>query len=164
MARGYAVPFNGTITNAGADTDLFSLQAGDDTPITVWGFLLGQTSELGDAAEESLRITIKFMPATWTVGSGGSSVTAVAPSADPSGSTWGATVRTNDTTVGTTSGTAVVRHDSAWNERNSPYDFFFPNDMFAPVARQATALVVRNETTAADDLTGCCTCWFAEGG
>ena len=165
MPRGYAVTLNGTITNAGGDTDLFSGQAGDDLPITLMGWCLGQTSEVSDAAEENLRITCRYMPATWTVGSGGNAVTALAAPADAGGgATWGATVRTNDTTVGTTSGTARVYDDRGWNERNTPYDFFFPDDRWAPCARQATALVLRQETTAADDYTGCFTFWFSEGG
>lgn len=162
MGRGYSVPLNGTISNAGGDTDLFSLQPADDVPIRLWGFLISQISEVGDAAEEGLRLTIRYLPATFTVGSGGSAVTAASPTADPAGTVWSATVRTNDTTVATTNGTGLIRHEAGWNERNSPYDFFFPNELFAPMARQGAGLVLRNETTAADDLTGCATCWFEE--
>lgn len=162
MPRGYAITLNGTITNSGGDTDLFSGQAGDDVPIRYWGQLLSQISEVGDTAEEGLRITVKYFPATWTVGSGGNSVSAISPCADPAGSAWSMTARTNDTTVGTTNGTALVRKDLGWNERNTPYDFFFPNDMFAPMARQGAALVCRQETTAADDYTGCFTFWVEE--
>lgn len=162
MGRGYSVPYNGTITNAGGNTDVFSVQPADDIPVRVWGFLLSQISEVGDSAEEGLRFTLKYLPATYTVGSSGSSVTAVSPAGDPAGTAWSATVRTNDTTVGTTSGTALIRHEAGWNERNSPYDFFFPSELFAPTARQATALALVQETTAADDYTGCFTLWFEE--
>lgn len=162
MGRGYSVPLSGTITNAGGNTDVFSLQPADDVPIRLWGFLLSQISEVGDTAEEGLRFTVSYLPATFTVGSGGAAVTAVSPAADPAGQVWSATVRTNDTTVATTSGTLLVRHDAGWNERNSPYDFFFPSELFAPMARQATGLTLRQETTAADDYTGSFTCWFEE--
>lgn len=162
MPRGYAVTLNGTITNAGGNVDLFSGQAADDIPIRLWGNVLSQISEVGDAAEEGLRITHKYFPATWTVGSGGNAVTAVSPNNEPSGTVWGMTARTNDTTVGTTSGTAIVRGEFGWNERNSPWDFFYPNELWAPMARQGTALVVCQETTAADDYTGCFTVWVEE--
>lgn len=162
MGRGYAVTLNGTITNAGGNTDLGSFQPADDVPIRLWGFLLSQISEVGDAAEEGLRVTVLYLPATFTVGSGGNAVTAVSPSNDPAGTVWSMTARTNDTTVATTSGTALTRHDVGWNVRNTPYDFFFPNETFAPMARQGTGLVVRQETTAADDYTGSFTFWVEE--
>lgn len=162
MPRLYAIPFNGTITNSGGDTDLFSVQPADDIPVAIAGFSLGQISEVGDAAEEGLRCTIRYLPATFTVGSGGNSVSAVSPTNDPAGTTFGATIRTNDTTVATTSGTALIRHEAGWNERATPYDFFFPDISFMPGARQATGLVLREETTAADDLTGCMTLWVLE--
>ena len=162
MARGYAVTLNGTITNAGADTDLGSFQPADDVPIRMWGFLLSQISEVGDAAEEGLRITVKYLPATFTVGSGGNAVTAISPCNDPAGTVWSMTARTNDTTVATSSGTVLIRQEIGWNERNSPYDFFFPNELFAPMARQGTGICVRQETTAADDYSGTFTFWIEE--
>ena len=58
MARIYFVPYTGTITNAGGNTDLFSIQPADDIPIRLRGFVLGNVSEVGDAAEEALRITV----------------------------------------------------------------------------------------------------------
>jgi hypothetical protein len=153
MARIYSVPFNGTVTNAGGNVDLFSLQPADDKPIRLRGLRLGQISEVGDAAEEGLRITVKRMPATFTVGSGGSSVTAAAPNSDPNGTVWGFTARVNDTTVATTSGTAQVLDEIGWNERNSPYETWYPDNDYCPGASQASAIVVVQETTAADDYT-----------
>ena len=77
MGRIYAVPFNGTLTNAGGNSDLLEVLPADDKPVKLRGFTLGQTSELGDAAEESLRITVQRFAATVTGGSGGSAVTPV---------------------------------------------------------------------------------------
>jgi hypothetical protein len=48
MGRIYTVPFNGTVTAAGTDTDLWSFQPADDKPIKLRGFTLGQISEVGD--------------------------------------------------------------------------------------------------------------------
>jgi hypothetical protein len=55
--------------------------------------------------------------------------------------------------VATTSGTAVTVAEIAWNERASPYEFWFPDERFCPIVKQGEGLVVRNQTTVADDLT-----------
>lgn len=153
MGRIYSVPFNGTVTASGGDTDLFSLQPADDKPIRLRGFILSQSSEVGDTAEEGLRVTVRRMGATFTVGSGGSSVTAAAPATDLGDTVWSMTARANDTTVATTSGTNQVWTDLCWNERLSPYDYWYPDRDFCPKAKQGEALIIRLETTPADDLT-----------
>lgn len=167
MSAIYAATYTGTITNAGGNVDLGSFSAADDSPISLRGFLLSQISEVGDAAEEGLEITVKKLVATMTVGSGGSAITACKPLSDyKGGSTWAMTARANDTTVGTSSGTLEISHEAGWNERNSPYDFFWPDDSFAPTLGQSganlTGIVVRQETTAADDYTGVFTFWVQE--
>lgn len=163
MGRLYAIPFNGTVTNAGGNTDLWSLQPADDIPIRLRGFTLGQISEVGDTAEEGLRITVTYLPATFTVGSGGSSVTATKPPSDPvGGADFSMTARTNDTTVATTSGTAIVRDEFGWNERNSPLEHYYPDIDFCPVARQGAGIVIRMETTPADDFTFSGVAWVEE--
>ncbi len=160
MGRIYAATYNGTITAAGGNTDLFSIQPADDKPIRVRGFRLSQISEVGDAMEEGLRVTLKRFPATYTVGSGGGA--AVSAPMDSADTAIGATVRANDTTVGTTSGTAVVLEEIGWNERNSPCDFWYPGPEFSPKAKQGEAIALVLETTLADDMTGCFTIWIEE--
>src|SRR6266550_9117845 len=106
MSRMYRVPYTGTITNAGGDTDLMALTPADDKPIRLVGWFLGQSSEFGDAQEESLRITLRHMTATVTV-TGGTGVTPVANrpgTADVAAA--GFTATANSTTVATTSGTS----------------------------------------------------------
>jgi hypothetical protein len=56
----------------------------------------------------------------------------------------------------------VVCAEFGWNERNSPYEIWFPDDRFAPKAKQAEALVIRQETTVADDVTCMATVWVEE--
>lgn len=153
MSRIYSVPFSGTVTNAGGNTDLWSLQPADDKKIRLRGFILGQISEVADAQEEGLRVTVNYLPAAFTVGSGGAAVTAVVPLGDRLGPVWGFTARTNDTTVATTSGTLVVDDEFGWNERNTPYEHWYPDERFCPEAAQGTGIVIRQETTAADDYT-----------
>lgn len=160
MGRIYSVSYQGTITNAGGDTDLLELLPADDKPVKLRGLLLSQISEVGDAAEEGLRISILRLPATVTSGTGGSAVTpAPMDSADAAA---GVAVECNNTTVATTSGTAVTVAEIGWNERNSPYEMWFPDDRFAPKAKQGEGLIVRQQTTAADDYTGCFTFWIEE--
>jgi hypothetical protein len=158
----YPITYNGTITAAGGDTDLLSVQPSDDRPCLLRGFLLSQISEVGDAAEEGLRITARRFTATVTVGSGGSAITAIPPANDEADRAWGFTARCNDTTVATTTGNNRVYLDVGWNERNSPYDFFWPDDDFCIKAKQTELALVRQETTAADDYTGCFTFWVEE--
>lgn len=160
MGRIYSVSYNGTITTAGGNTDLLSIQPADDKPIKLRGFRLSQISEVGDSAEEGLRVTVKRLAATFTVGSGGSAVTP-APM-DSANTAAGCTTRCNDTTVATSSGTTTVMEEIGWNERNSPCDFWYPDAEFSPKVKQGEGLVVCLETTLVDDMTGCFTFWLEE--
>lgn len=74
MSRLYTCAIeNGSITNANGDYDLFELDPADDKTIEICGWDLGQITELGDAAEEQLRLGI--VRGNATDGTGGSSVT-----------------------------------------------------------------------------------------
>lgn len=160
MGRIYAVPYQGTITNAGGDSDLLEILPADDKPCKLRGWSIGQTSEVGDAAEEGLRISVGRMSATVTSGSGGSAVTPVA--LDSADAAAGFAAECNNTTVATTSGALTILHEFAWNVRASPWDYWFPDERFCPKAKQGEALLVRLQTTAADDLSGCLTFWVEE--
>lgn len=160
MSRIYTVSYQGTITNAGGDSDLLEILPADDKPVKLRGFRLSQISEVGDTAEEGLRISVLRLPATVTSGSGGSAVTpAPTDSADAAA---GAACECNNTTVATTSSTAVTLEELGWNVRNSPCDFWYPDANFSPKAKQGEALIVRMQTTPADDFTGCFTFWIEE--
>lgn len=146
----YSIPYSGTLTAAGGDSDLLYILPADDKPCRLVGWILGQHSEVGDTAEENIRISIIRLPATVTVGSGGSAVTPVP--LDDVDSAAAFTARCNDTTVATTSGTAETKEESAWNERATPYERWWPDPTLRYTVRQASALVVRNQTTLADDM------------
>lgn len=150
MSRKYTVPYSGTLTNAGGDCDLFELTPTDDKPIRLRGLVLAQTSEVADAAEEGLRISIIHLGATVTSGSGGSAVTP-AP-VDLADSVAGFAAEANNTTVATSSGTSTTMYEFAWNIRISPMEMWWPDEQLAPLCRQGAALVVRCQTTAADDI------------
>lgn len=159
MGRIYTVSFSATVTAAGADTDLFEIAPADDKPVKLRGFLLSQISEVGDTAEEGLRISIIRLPATFTTGNGTGTTPAPMDSADAAA---GATCEVNGTTVATTSGTAVTMAELGWNNRNSPYEMWFPDDRFAPKVKQGEGMVIRMQTTLADDMTFCGTMWIEE--
>lgn len=160
MSRFYAVPFAGTVTNAGGDNDLFELAPASNKPVRLCGFTLGQTSEVADAAEEGVRISVIRMTATVT-GSNGTSTTPVPM--DGVDTAAGAACEVNGTTVATTSGTATTVCEMAWNIRNSPYEFWFPPE-FRPYAKNAEFIFVRMQTTLADDISFAGTFFFEETG
>jgi hypothetical protein len=164
MSRIYAVPFTGTLTTAGGNTDIWSFAPVANRSINLRGFTLGQTTEVGDLAEENVRVTVIRLPATFTVGSGGSAVTAVATPGSSLDTVWGTSVRTNDTTVATTSGTAQILDEFGWNIRNAPYEHWYPDERFCPGAFNGQGLVIRLESTLVDDITFSGTAWFQEEG
>lgn len=156
--RIYRVPFVATtVTNAGGNNDLWTLTPADDKPIHLMGFRLGQVSEVADAQEEGVDITIVHLAATVSAGTGGSAVTPVPRDPGISDLAAGFTARINDTAIATSSGTTTVMEPLGWNLRNTPFEVWFPDIDYAPTARQASALAIRMNTTLADDITfvGC---------
>lgn len=161
MSRRYSVPYSGTLTAAGTNSDLLSIQPAANKPVRLIGWTLGQTTEVQDANEENVRITIRRLAATFTVGSGGSAVTPVPFDGDDAAA--GLTARCNDTTVATSSGADTVCEELAWNIRNTPWEKQWPDPAAQWRAINGTGLIVRCETTVADDITICITFDIEEG-
>lgn len=159
MGRIYTVSFSATVTNAGGDVDLLELTPAAQKPCKLRGFSLAQISEVADAAEEGLRISVIMLPATVTSGNGTATTGRPMDSANVAA---GFAAETNGATVATTSGTAITLAEYGWNIRNSPYEVWFPDAEFAPKVKNAEALVVRQQTTAADDYTAAMTFWIEE--
>jgi hypothetical protein len=159
MSRIYTVSFAGTVTNAGGDTDLLELTPADDKPCKLRGMVLAQYSEFADAAEEAVRISVIRLPATVTSGNGTATTGQFLDDIDPAA---GFAAETNGTTVATTSGTGITLVETAWNLRNSPYEMWWPDAEYAPKVRQASALVVRMQSTLADDASLACTFYIEE--
>jgi hypothetical protein len=158
----YRVAYQGTLTAAGGDCDLFYLKPAADKPVRLRGFRLCQFSEVGDAQEENVRLSIIVLPATVTAGSGGTAVTPV-DCDRRANTTAGFTARCNDSTVATTSGTAATQEELAWNERNTPCEFRWLDEREMPNCANAEALVVRCQTAVADDVSIAITAWVEEG-
>lgn len=157
----FAIPWTGTVTNAGGNSDLWEILPGDDLPCKIRGLRLGNISEVGDAAEEGLVLRVIRMRATVTSGSGGSAGVPENVSRSNQAPTF--TSETNNTTVATTSGDTETIEYIGWNIRNSPFEIWYPDDEFAPKAVQGEGLFIRMDTTPADDFTFAGTLWVQEG-
>lgn len=151
MSRMYRVPFRGTLTNTGGNTDLIALTPADDKPIRLAGWMLGQSSEIGDAQEEALQLSVHHMTATVTV-TGGTSVTPV-PNRPGTDLAAGFTATANSTTVATTTGTDTSMEPLGWNLRATPWERFIPEEL-RPRALQTEYLIVRLDSTPTDDISG----------
>ena len=145
MGRVYAISFEGTAVTVAVD--FFEVTPADDKPVRLLGLLLSQSSDVGDAAEEILRI--KVIRGHTTSGSGGAAATP-AP-INPADAAAGAAAETLNTTIASV-GTTVDLLADAFNIR-SGYQFWWTPET-APIVSQAnTTAVVRLMAAPADSLT-----------
>lgn len=114
MGRMFSVGFTDITLNSA--TDLFELTVAANRPIKIWHWNVSQRSDLSDANEEVLLLTLKK---NVTAGSGGSSVTPVAADISIAAVT---TVNRTVTTAG--SGGAAYASPRGWNIR-VPEDHWF---------------------------------------
>ena len=149
MGRFYTVEItDGSILAADTDIDYFELTPADDKPIKLWGIFMHQDSDLGDANEEVLRWQV--IRGHTVTGSGGTS-----PTPRPlnrSDAAAGFTAETLNETIATT-GTTHVLHSSGWNIRVG-LDFWWPPETMPEASQADTTLIVRQLSTADDDITG----------
>lgn len=153
MGRMYTAQFNGVAVTA--QQDFFELVAPAEAAVLVHGFVLGQTTEAGDAEEEFLSILVKS--GQTTSGSGGTAPTPVPT--DFNSAAAGATTEVNNTTKAT-AGTIVTHHADAWNVRSQYLWLPSPEMRFhlAPSRRFTVELA----TTPADSITMNGTIYFEE--
>lgn len=119
----YTVPFAAVAVTAAQD--LWEIVAAANRLVVVHGWELSQSTETGDAQEESLAILVK--KGATTSGSGGTAPTPV-PLETNQGAA-GFTAEVNNTTKATT-GTITTVYATSWNVRATPYPW-----MFTPEAR-----------------------------
>jgi hypothetical protein len=142
-----------------AAQDFFEISPADDKPVLIHAVYLSQSSDVGDAAEEILRVTIKR--GHTSSGSGGSAFTPV-PLTSSAGAAAGAASEINNTTIAS-AGTAVVLHAETFNIRSGWV--YIPTPETRPGASQAnTTIVVRLEAAPADSLSMSGTLVFEELG
>lgn len=159
MAAGILYKFSApaagfTFTAAGGDADLLQIKPASGYPVQLLEFTVSQKSEVAEAQEEMLIITLRRMTATVT-DCNGTSVTAkpLASTRMPSAQCSGLY---NGATVATTTGSNDIIGIWAWNERATPFTVQLYNPMegeIGPLIRSGETLCIRVESTAADDLT-----------
>lgn len=108
--RIYSVPFSNT--SISAVQDLFSLQPGASTGIEIHEIRLGQITA---TSVGNLRLTFKRFSSTFSIGSGGSSVTPAKHNFNDAAAL--STARANDTTQ-TSAGTSVTIQADVYNVVN----------------------------------------------
>ena len=154
MPRVYTVQFNAVSISAAQDA--FELTPADDKPITLLGLVLGQYSDVGDAASENLGVKISRGWAT--SGSGGSSPTPVP--LDGIDTAAGFTAEVNNTTVAS-AGTEVVLWSDVWNTQ-AGLPIWFPEGC-QPRCSQAQTMMTVRITAPADAITANGTAVVMEG-
>lgn len=149
LGRLYSVNF--VAVSVAAQQDLFYIKPAADKVCIIEEIKLanvGIAADAGDAQEELLSVELIYVPATVTVGSGGS-----APTPQPhiiNDSAAGFTARVNDTTKATTSGTLGQRDADGWNVR-IPY-LYLPAPEHCPIVANAAAMVFRLNSTPSDAI------------
>ena len=117
MGRLYTAQFSAVAVSAAQD--LFEIVAPSDAIVKIHNIRLGQTSDVGDAAEEIL--LIKLNSGATTSGSGGGSYTPVP--IELGDAAFGGTCEINNTTQAG-DGTIVTHHAWPWNVRG-PFEIIF---------------------------------------
>ena len=158
MGRMYSLALQATAYTT--TVDLFDIAPADDKPVILHALYIGQTTELGDAAEE--QIGIQIVRGLATVGSGGSSATATPM--NPSDTAAGATSRTGDTTIAVVGGGSTTHvHADTWNVRG-PYQVVWTPETRPQCSQGQTRIVVRLAAAPADSITIAATLYFEELG
>ena len=155
MSRIYTIP----IAPAGltAVQDLWAIVSGTNRPTRLAGLHIFQTSDVGDAAEEIVRLRIRS--GQTTVGSGGTAPTPIPVNATDAAAQF--TARINDTTQAT-AGTIVVHAEMGWNIRVDR-DFWLPPSYTFDFTG-ARRWTIEIPTAPADSLTLGGTLWVEEFG
>jgi hypothetical protein len=153
VSRIYSIPIAPAAQTA--LQDLWAIVSGTNRSTRLVGCHLFQTSDLGDAAEEVLRLRIRS--GQTTVGSGGTAPTPIPVDTGDAAASF--TSRINDTTQAV-SGTIVVHAELGWNIR-------VDKDWWLPPPYQFTFLGARRWTVEipaapADSLTIGGTLWVEE--
>jgi hypothetical protein len=142
--RCYTVTF--TAVSVSAQQDFFYIKPAADKPVQIeWAKIrnVGLRTEAGDADEDFWQIALIYLPATVTVGSGGSAPTPAPLEVNDTAASF--TARVNDTSKATTSGTAVTLDSDGMNNRIG-YDYL-PIPENRPVVANAAAIVLALNST-----------------
>lgn len=125
--------------------DAFEIQPGDDKPVLIHALRLWQTTDLGDAAEEVLSVSLVR---GHTSGGNGTSQTPVAK--DNTDSASGATCEVGASTIAS-AGTTTIPYSTGWNVR-APLEVIFTPEC-RPRADQGNTTIVLRVSAPADSIT-----------
>lgn len=148
MGRIHTAIFKGIALTA--VQDLFEIAGPADAITIVHEWEVGQTTELGDAAEEELLLTCNRGVGSVTSGSGGATVT---PQPNEDGdSAFGGTVERNNTTImAVGSGTLEELDAYVWNVRQAFKQTYTPETR--PVISPSNRFTLELESAPADSIT-----------
>lgn len=125
MGRMYTVKFSGVAVTAAQD--LFEVQSPTDAVTKVHEYKLYQTTDVGDAAEEILRLeTVRGVGAV-TSGSGGTTVTPQ-PVSDGDAAFGGVAEANNTTRMVVGTGTLESQQEDGWNVRQPHCHTYTPEN------------------------------------
>jgi len=144
-----------------AAQDLFEILAPSDAIVVVHGFSLFQTTDVGDAAEEILRLETVRGVGSVTSGSGGSTPTPQ-PLQDGDAA-FGGTVEANNTTrMAAGTGTLETLGQIGWNVRIPMVHYYTPETR--PILSPGNRWTLSLPAAPSDSLTTSATVWFEEIG
>lgn len=152
--RLYSVSFSGVTISA--VQDIFTIIPGSSKIVAIQSIALGQITQ---TTVGSLRIRLRYVPATLTAGSGGSTPTPRPVVVGDAAAT--ATAHANDTTQATSSGTIVDIWNDQWSLLNG---FLWANPIGArpPVGAPSTAFVLSLDSAPAAGIVANGTIMFEE--
>jgi hypothetical protein len=140
--RVYSASFSAVGTTTA--TDIFELTAATDRPLEIMGWTFFQTTDLGDANEEVLSITVERGV---TAGSGGTASTEV--DYGSRGEVTADTAVNHMVTTAHTGGTVIMR--KGWNIR-IPEEFWLPPELYIYIDAGTDPVTV-TMTAPADSIT-----------
>lgn len=157
MPRTYTPQFNAVAITAAQD--IFQITPVAGKPVKILGLVIGQYSDVGDAASENLNVKISRGWAT--TGSGGTDLTTTSPPADPSDGAAGFGAKVNNTTVAS-AGTEVVLFSDVWNTQ-AGYQMWFPEGAQYGCNSTTGVILTVRITAPADSITTNATLFVQEG-
>lgn len=125
MPRRYRISTEGVSVSAAQD--LIQVNGASGKMVKVLGVGVGASNQ--SPTNQQIALRCRYLPATVTNGSGGSTPTP--RPIDPGDAAATLTARANSTTQATTSGTAILLHAAGANLLGG-YDFMFPSPILVP--------------------------------
>lgn len=161
MSRFYTIKAAATdLTAANGNYDWLEIAPNDDKPVRLWGWILSQKDQLGDA--EELNVLFRLLRLTsLTTGSSGITPSVSSMVETEQAISAGFTAEAFNATVATTGGSTRELMEFYWNLRGSPYEFWFPSREWCPIVRQGEGLILRQDDTLPNTIK-CAATYFVE--